>query len=323
MKFVELPDCILDRIGYFILEDEMELTSLHNLRSTCKHLNKHFSIFLYTSLPVVLTEKSGGRYEWSGKKESFNDFDCSLVRDLQIYRFTKFYLPQESLVRLRFLTIEALDLSFLCQLPDIPELCSLSVIYNHRSFRKKEVFCWERELEQKISEADFPRLEVLRISSKKPKVNVPYKNLFTSEKRSPKNIGDYERQFSSEKRVKKYQRRQRKHHSLGHMFFMLMEKCKGSLKAVEVLGLDFSFVMSRERTIKFGNPATIILNNPSIIHAYSWMPRVSARRRLNVLIEDCSTSAVHVTVKKKNQDPVSMVKTASLLRQVRSSIRNW
>ncbi|PVH16678.1 uncharacterized protein CXQ87_004974 [Candidozyma duobushaemuli] len=247
MKFVELPDCILDRIGYFILEDEMELTSLHNLRSTCKHLNKHFSIFLYTSLPVVLTEK-------------------------------------------------------------YPELCSLSVIYNHRSFRKKEVFCWERELEQKISEADFPRLEVLRISSKKPKVN---------------NIGDYERQFSSEKRVKKYQRRQRKHHSLGHMFFMLMEKCKGSLKAVEVLGLDFSFVMSRERTIKFGNPATIILNNPSIIHAYSWMPRVSARRRLNVLIEDCSTSAVHVTVKKKNQDPVSMVKTASLLRQVRSSIRNW
>lgn len=322
MNLVELPDCILDRIGYFVLEEENAPDLLHSLRQTCKQLFHHYSVFLYTSLPVVLKETSRGRYLWFGRSVNFEASQLTHVRDLRISSFTQFYLPHQNLILLRFLTIEALDFSFLFDLPAFPKLCSLSIIYSHRLLRSKQVARWVALLENTLRTAEFPKLEVLRISSKNQQVDVPYKSLFSTSWLDPRRIEDYDKQFSSDKRRQKYQKKQRKHHDLGLIFFLLKENSKDSLKAVECLGLDFSFIMSRDRTVKFTNPCTIILNSPSIIHAYSWKPRVTAKRRLNILIEDLATGAVHVTVKKKNEER-GMIKRASLLSQVRASIKEW
>lgn len=322
MNLVDLPDCILDRIGYFVLEVEKATNLLHSLRQTCKQFFHHYSVFLYTSLPVVLKETSKGKYLWCGRKKRFDTFECTHIRDLRISSFTHFYLPCQNLLLLRFLTIEALDFSFLFDLPAFPKLCSLSIIYNHRLLRGKLVASWVPRLEETIKTAEFPRLEILRISSKKPRINIPYKCLFSNSWLDPRRIEDYDKQFSSDKRTEKYRKKKRKHHDLGYIFYMLLENSMGSLKVVECLGLDFSFIMSRNRTIKFTNPCTLILNNPSIIHAYSWKPQISAKNRLNILIEDQATGAVHVTVKRKNEE-LGLIKRASLLSQVRASIKEW
>lgn len=322
MIFTELPESIIDRILFFaFLEGGLE--AVVNLSLTCSTLRKQGNAFLYSAIPLVVRDKPLSQSKSYEMLDNIEPLCRLLSRDLRLYDYKNQPLSFDGFQCLSTLTVEARDLSFLVKLAPLERLRSFTIVYDHKKFDRKHVAKMRQEMEGMGEELAIPALEVFRVSSAKPKVDTPFRNLISPNWKNPRGVEDYDKQFSSSTWSKYALAFQGKHKNLGAIFFMILENTKKSIRVAEILGIDFSFIMSRERTLKFSRDCNLILNNPSIIHAYSWMERVKSKKRLTILIENRITSTVLVVVKKKNKEPVILVKDLGLLVEMRNRMNAW
>lgn len=320
MKFIDLPDCLLDRIAFFVFE-QGGLNDVISLSRTCSALHEHYTGFLLAVRPLNIRRRKKPN---SITYESLNSMKLGIlvfVRDLRLFDFkNRPPFPFESLQDLHQLTVQTSDFSFITQLSLLPRLMSLTIMYDHRVVRLPKLVESVQAIAENFSKSKFPALQIFRVSSMRSKVDRQFRNLISPNWKNPLHPEDFDKQFSSTKWSKFLLPFQNKQNALGGIFFMIIQKTCKTLRVVEVLGIDFSFLMGDSRKLKFSKHCTIILNAPSVVHSYSWIERVKAKSRVSVLIEDELTSSVGVTVIKKNQEPAKLTKLKQLITEVRNQI---
>lgn len=312
-QFTNLPGCLLDRIGFFILLDG-GMRGILNLSRTCAKLHKHFTGFLLTVVPLTVSKKRKKKTLSYKRLSVLSKTHSVFIRDLRLFDY-KYEVTLPNFVFLTSLTVEAASFSFLLELHELPKLTTLTLIYSHRLVGKRPLSKLEGDLTRHFEEHQFPALQILRVFSKKQIINNRFKIFFSRNSIIPQRLEEYDRYFSSKKAQKNFSIEKGKHSLLGRILFKIIEKTRKSLKMIEVSNLDFSYIMAANRKIKFPQQCYILLNNASIVHAYSWLRKIDTRKRVTVMLEDEIALVVHIYVKHRGEETIRhLLKNQTLVR---------